>query len=474
MIQALQDAFRSILATEILFFLAFIAFLVFTVRLVRSLPENGRGKMALGAIILLGLGLRLAWIMWTQPQPVSDFAVYWQFANAFYHGDWTYNVLIRHPGVNLLYTYAFYLFGPSLTTGWILNLFFSTVLMLLTFALTRKLVGRIAAFVAVFVAAIFPQLITYSALMATEIPGVTYFLMVMWAILESRNTVRQSSSASSWFYWAGLGLLLYGTVLIRSSNLIFLILIPAVFIFTRRDQLVFWAKRYVVMALTTGLLLSTWVYHQYLVGGAPKLFWGDALWMVCAINYERQGGYTIAPEMPFWPKVKPYYDQYAKTQSPRDEVIYYDKLSAEVWSVVAKDPQRYFLSGFPRLKRTLWTSQTGLRWTERGSETLKQVPKKLIQRTATVSNVFWQILLCLAPFGFLNWRRKNAAAQEQFLLLAFFVATWLMFYLVVAEANERYSFQLIPIVFMLALSTIDWLFAKIKAVINFKPPMTQR
>lgn len=452
--EMIQQAFKSILATEILLLLAVVAFFVFTFRMVRSLNEDRKGWLILGGIILLGLVLRAGWILWTQPNPASDFQVYWQYANAFYHGDLTYNVIIRHPGTILLYTYAFYLFGPSLITGWLLNLFLSAVMMLTIYALSRMLLGsKILARWTTLGAALFPQLITYSALMATEIPGVTCTLLVLWAILHSR----ERNDKHQWLYWVGIGELLYGTILIRSSNLIFLILVPAVFLLTRRSELMLWAKRYAITAVTTCLLLSSWVYHQYLVGGSPKLFWGDSLWMACAINYERDGGYTNPKELALWPKVEPVYKQYEKTRDPRDEARYYDALGHEVMKVILADPGKYLIHGFPRLKRTIWTSQTGLRWTERGSSTLQAVPEKLVHRIATISNVIWQVLLILSPLGFLNFRRWRGTAREGLCFILFYTVSWLLFYLLVAEANERYSFQIIPFVLILAAGALHWL-----------------
>lgn len=455
MFEALEPAFRSILVTEILMAFAVVAFGVFTVRLVKSIREDRKDWLLLGGIILVGLLLRVGWIAFTQPEPRSDFAVYWQYAKAFYHGDLTYNVIIRHPGTILLYTFAFFLFGgPSLLAGWIFNLLIAAVLMLLVYALTRNLLGRIPAIITTAMAALFPQLITYSALMATETPATAFSLMVLWAVLYSR----ERGEKYQWLYWIGIGELLYGTVLIRSSNLLFLVLIPPIFLLMRREQWKTWAVRYLLMAVTTCVMLSTWVYHQYLVGGSPRLFWGDALWMVCAINYERQGGYTTANELPLWPKVEPAFRQYEKTRSVRDEVKYYDVLSAEVMKVIEADPGKYLINGFPRLKRTLWTSQTGLRWTQRGSELMKQrLPEKLVHRIATVSNVIWQILLCLSPLGFLCMRRRDAASRENFLFILSYLVSWVAFYFILAEANERYSFQVLPFVLMLATGALTWM-----------------
>ncbi len=478
--EAIQQAFRSIFATEILMLLAVVAFLAFTVLLVKNIGANceeqnsSRRWWALAGIILLGLGLRVGWIAFTQPEPRSDFEVYWQYARNFYHGDFTYNVLIRHPGTIILQTFSFWLFGgPSYLAGWSMNLFLSAVIMLQVFALTRLLLGkRLPALIAAAMAALFPQLITYTALMSTEIPAVAFSFMVFWAVLHSLERKPDGKGKQSAWYWVGVGAMLYGTILIRSSNLLFLVLVPVLFLLTRRDHLKAWAVRYAVMALTTGLLLSSWVYHQYLVGGSPRLFWGDALWMVSAVNYKHQGGYTTANQMPeIWAKVEPAARLFKKTGNPRDEVRYYDVLGAEVMKIVKADPAKYILNGFPRLKRTLWTSQTGLRWSQKGSTALQKVPGKLVTRVATVSNVIWQVLLLLSPLGFINLRRKNAlTSRETFLLTGLYLLAWLSFYFLLAEAYERYAVQIIPFVLMLSTSALTWLFATLKKLFTDNSP----
>jgi hypothetical protein len=179
--------------------------------------------------------------------------------------------------------------------------------------------------------------------------------------------------------------------------------------------------------------------------------------MVCAINYERDGGYTNAQEMPLWPKVEPAFNKYRQSQDPRDEAHYYDVLGTEVMKVIKADPGKYLVNGFPRLRRTLWTSQTGLRWTQRGSSKFREVPEKLVHRMATISNVIWQVLLILSPLGFLNFRRWQGTAREGLIFILFYIASWLLFYFLVAEANERYSFQIIPLVLILATSAVQWM-----------------
>lgn len=462
----LESPFQTIAATQIAMGFAFAVMLFVVGWLLLTIGKRRYFLQDLPLmllILLVGLLLRAVWIGWTQPEPLSDFRIYWDYAQQFYHGNWSFDVPVRHPGSILLFTDVFFLTGPTLWSIWGSNLVLATLMMLLVFSISEKLWGRGVAFVAMAIAALEPQLISYSALVATEYPAAVFSLAVFWAILQ----LRESSLGRSMLSWVGLGILLYGTILVRSTNLLYLALLPLMFLLVKRPEgYLFWFKRYLVMTLTTGILLGTWVYHQYLIGGAPRLFWGDGLWLSCAVQYDRDGRYTDIRDTAYYAQVKPFQEKFAKTGATKDEIALYEAVGREAMKVVQRDPMRYIQEGFKtRLRHLVWTSsQTGIAWSVKGSSLLRSHPPKLIKRLSTISNIFWQVLVCLTVAGlpvllFKTLRHAAPLVKDGVFLMLGYTLAWMLFYALVAYSAERYTFQIIPFGVMLSAYTVGWVWS---------------
>ncbi len=438
----LANAFESILVAEILMLISVLVFFVFCGFLIRKIIRTQTPLWPLGLLLLTAIGLRTGWIILTQPEPQSDFWVYWNCAQQFAHGDLQFNLIDRHPGMMLLYTFAIMLLGPSLTTGWVFNILFSVLFLLVLFQVTRELFGKTAAWLATGLAAILPQLVTYTALMASEIPAVTYSLVILWGFLQTQ----QLKTHPLWV-WAGLGILMYGAVLIRSTSLLLLILIPLVSLLTRRDQLKTTLRGCAAMVLTAGLLISTWLTHQYIITGVPKLFFGEELWLAFATQYETGGSVTTISDLPYYDK----YQKAAKDNSVAGRLRGFQVLREESLKIIQQDPVKYVVSGFHRLPQIIWGSKTGVLWSIQGSKIFKP-GNKLERRLSEISTHPWRVLLILSPLGLLGFRRinHNPALREGLLVITLFLAIWFPFHFLVAVASERYSFQIIPYTLILA------------------------
>ncbi len=465
----MPDLFESIFMTRWLMLGSMMVLGGFTVLLIRSLWRDGntlkQGKPEFHPfrwpVILLGVGLllRLGWIIATQPEPISDFLIYWQYASAFAQGGYTYAELSRHPGIIVLYSWFFNLFGTSLATGWAMNMLFSALMMVLMYALGTDIFGRRAGLLALGLTAFLPQLITYTALFASETPAIACFLMVLWAVLYSRNhPVGQTLG-----YWIALGVLLYATILLRSSAMIFLGLIPVLFFLFRRDYWQTVLKQFAVLAVTTALLLSTWIAHQNVIGGSPKMFWGAELWLGCAIQYERGGRYTDPKDMGFYEKIKPYYEA-------GNLIKAYEIIGEESMKVVLADPFKYLANGVTRMRYIVWTSQTGIRWSHRGSQVgsglMDRWPQKYINKLANVSTILWQIILCTSLLGLFTYRPRfyqkrsdtvQETHQEGWVFILGFLLIWGVFHYLFAVASERYSFQIIPFILLFFSGGVLWM-----------------
>jgi hypothetical protein len=460
----LANAFESILVAEILMLISVLMLFVFFGFLIRKIVRTQTSLWPLGLLLLLAVGLRIGWIMLTQPEPQSDFWVYWNCAQQFARGDLTFNFIDRHPGIMLLYTFAIIVLGPSLTSGWILNILFSVLFLLALFQVTRELFGKAAAWIATGLATILPQLVTYTALMASEIPAVTYSLVVLWGFLQTRNL-----KAHQRWVWIGLGILLYGAVLLRSTSLLLLILIPLIALITRRDQLKTTLRGCAAMILTGSLLLSTWLTHQYLLTGVPKLFFGEEIWLAFTTQYKTGGSVTTLSELPYYDK----YRAIAKDNSVAGRLRGLKVLKEESFKIIKQDPVKYVLFGFHRLPQIIWGSKTGALWSIKGSKIFKP-GHKLERRLSEISTQPWRVLLILSPLGLLGFRRigSNPALREGLLVITLFLTIWFPFHFLVAVASERYSFQIIPYILILASGGLVSLYELLRGRKPVKPLTT--
>ncbi|WP_303675037.1 glycosyltransferase family 39 protein [Vampirovibrio chlorellavorus] len=444
----MMDAFEGLWGTAILYGLGWMVALWFGWKVACAF---GAEKPSWWAWFILGLGLmlRLGWIAWTQPDPISDYEGYWTNAAQLASGDWTFDNIDKHPGIILLLTYSRMLWGNSYWPAWIFNLALSGWVMMLIYLLAKRLSGnRAVALSALALAAVQSQLIAYSALLASELPTLYFYLLLTWLILEAPR-----HSRVHWAYWAGTGVLLYCAVLTRSTALVFLPLTALVMLLCRRSQWKQSLKGLLVLGASAGLMLSTWLYHQYLLTGRVQLFWGGEIWLVSTTHYETESRLVSPPRLPVL-KERIAQARFGKS-GPTARLAELAEDKAWAMHIIKQDPLRYLASGNTRLRHILWTtSETGIRDTQWGSARLMRYPDKAITRTAEVSKQVWRIILILGLLGLIatviRWPQLSPTAREYLILITGFISIWLGFHFLMAVASDRWAVQIIPFTLIFA------------------------
>jgi 4-amino-4-deoxy-L-arabinose transferase-like glycosyltransferase len=439
-----ESLFRTILCTGILVFLAHLVLLAFTGLMIRKTIQEKSSHWPLLLILLLGLGLRIFWIQLIQPVPQSDFQVYWQAANNIYQGDLSFTFLDRHAGTILAYVNAFLMFGNSMVVGWGVNLLFSLMMLLAVYRLSVELFNRPVALAATALAAIFPQFVTYSALMATEIHAIAFTLVILWSVLYSRDLKRHRL-----LYWVVLGLLIYGGVMVRASNLLLLAAVPVVLIFTRRDALRQTLAGCAVMVITAGLLTATWVYHQFLITGVPKLFFTEYS-LAFASQYGGDGGVTGLSSLPYYEKAHAQMDGTIQGELRARKVI-----EAEALKIIRQDPLQYLRFGVTRLYNSLWFARTGIVWSINASPTFHPDPK-FIRRFSEISTHIWRVLLVLSLLGLSGLIRPlRRSSLEGLLIMGLYTVIWMLCNLLLATGTDRYALQIAPLAIICAAGGVQ-------------------
>jgi 4-amino-4-deoxy-L-arabinose transferase-like glycosyltransferase len=396
-------------------------------------------------VLIVGLLLRAAWIAYAQPAPISDYLCYWQDALRIAGGDWTFQTIDKHPGIILLIMACIKLFGATYWGVWGMNLLFAGLSLVLLYRISILLLGRTGALVAVLLASCQPQLIAYTALLASESPILFFYLLLTWFPLR----FAQPSNTSA-LLWVALGCTLYAAVLTRSTALLFLFLIPLLSLF-RKNNLATAFRQSLAFGLTACLCLSTWLYHQYLLTGQTQLFWGSEIWLVSTTHYET-GGRLVNP----W-RLSGLEQQIQNNVEGLNGIPGYmaalNTMKAWAMPIVRKDPGRYLREGKTRIRHILWTtSETGIRDSQSPSARLSQWPEKTVTRLAEVSKQVWRFQLITGILGFmlLACRRKERTAQAGLLLIGSFLLIWTGFHYLMAVASDRWAVQIIPYVLLFA------------------------
>lgn len=448
----LLSGFESILFTAILYLAGFFVALMWGWQGVQRFKAGRPGRWAWG-FLAIGLILRLGWIGYTQPDPISDYEGYWHYAGQIADGNFTFDNIDKHPGIILLLAVCRFGFGNAYWPVWTLNLVLSGLLLIFCYLLGECLFNRQVALIALALAAFQPQLIAYSALFASELPTLYFYLLLTWLILESRQPTRPP-----WLHWAGMGVILYTAVLTRSTALVFGLLALLAVLLYRQDQLKINLKGLAVFGATAGLLLSSWLYHQYLLTGKAQLFWGGEIWLVATTHYETQS--RLIPPRSI-PGLRERIERAIEGQktAPQKRLAELNEDKAWAMAIFHQNPMRYFLAGPLRLRHILWTtSETGLRDTQGGSSRLQSLPEKKLTRMAEISKHLWRITLILGILGILwvllRWKQYNRVSREGLLIISGFITVWLGFHFLMAVASDRWALQIIPFTLLFAALAI--------------------
>src|SRR3990172_5726689 len=138
--------------------------------LLRPVPlvRPGRGHLlALALIVLLAVGLRIAWVAYINVDPTDgrfdDSLFYHEFARSLSDGRGYVNPLSGEPSANwppaysALLSSVYFVFGPKIIAAKALNIALAAAAVLLTYALGARLFDRRVGLLGALVVALLPS-----------------------------------------------------------------------------------------------------------------------------------------------------------------------------------------------------------------------------------------------------------------------------------------------------------------------------
>lgn len=233
-------------------------------------------------ILLLALGLRLIWAWWIPVIPLSDGAAYDTFARTLVeHGTfgWTADqpTAFWPPGTTFMHAALYWAFGMNYLPIVAVNIGLSLGLIAICARIAARFWGPRVATLTALILAIWPTLVVYPTLLASELPFL--FLTLLSLDVWTNENIRPFRKG-----W-GAGLLLGFAALVRPQAL----LLPLLFAFcagastgltwtTIRSQLQILIFASVAMAI----VIAPWTWRNHQLYGEPVLIstnGGITLWM---------------------------------------------------------------------------------------------------------------------------------------------------------------------------------------------------
>ena len=398
---------------------------------IATLPLDNNGERAVPpwanpwVIIGVALLLRLVWAALVPIEPVADSVLYDGFAKniafgkgyAFPGGDLT----VYWPvGTAAVYAAVYAVFGTSGLATAVFQAFLGASIVGLTCRLASRYAGPIVAGVAGWCVAVWPLLIEFTTILASELIFIALVLAALnvWGTGRFRPLVRA-------VWW---GALIAAATYVRPTAWPMLVIFPMCAWLVDRQ----WRSAVMTLGvsmLTAALLFAPWVYRNHQLFDRFVLIAansGPNLWM--GNNPDSIGGYMQLPDRAFANEVE------------RDRFY-----GAEAVAYIKSHPLDYLRLALRRAVLTYDRETIGVVWNEPGL--VGRFGPGVLQPLKLLSSAFWWSMLALGTCGV--WRvvrnRQLARAWPLLVPLLFFAAIPIL-----TVAQDRYHVPIDPLLAIFA------------------------
>ena len=386
-----------------------------------------RPSVIMGCALLL----RLGWAACVPAAPVSDGALYDAFAQSIVAGHgyaFPDGTLTEYwpVGTSAVYALLYQIFGVRPAVIPVFQALLGACIVGLTWRLARHAFGHIVAAVAAWLTAIWPLLIEFTTILASEL----LFIAIVLSSLNIWISRRLPFSVRMIFFAASVAAATY----VRPTALPLLFMFPALqWIVDRNFKAL--AAGSLLAALTALLLFAPWSYRSEQLFHRPVLVsanGGVNLWM--GNNPESTGGYMELPDKKFPNEV--------------DRDRYYGR---EAVSFILSHPVAYAKLTIRRAITTFDRETIGIVWNEKGLRS--KYADAAITVLKRLSSAYWWALLVLGFAGIALAIRRRPIEPLWPLLAAF---AYFAAFPVLTVAMDRYHVPIDPMLAIFAAYALLW------------------
>ncbi|HEY9164641.1 MAG TPA: glycosyltransferase family 39 protein [Candidatus Kryptonia bacterium] len=406
----------------------------------------------LPTIIAFGFAIRLYWILVFHPYPVSDFGFYFHSAESIVKG---YGYVTDHGfatayfpiGYPFFLAILFWVFGVSVTVAETANLILSVASLVLAYRIARAIFkSEAAGWFSLLFLAIYPNNISYTSLVSTEILYLFLLLLGLDLLLpcvSAKGVAHVGRLLTAGFVFAFATLVKVQTLFLPA----FLLLLFPKF-WRERVSLVSQLKRVAVLYVAFIIGLSPWIIRNYELFNDIVLTNTGGLNLYIGNGPEANGTFV---EIPWLGAVNSMQDEYNVNQIARRKAIDY----------IERHPRRT-VSLMPKKLVALFDSGDGLYWntegTGKGSTYRRHVLSSLDQLNSIYESIVYVIFVASLLFG--CWKRLRYGKDGGWPLLGiavifYFVGIYLVYY-----GAARYNFPIIPWMIMYSAALLASPFEK--------------
>jgi len=391
-------------------------------------------------IILLGVILRLAWIIIMPTYPETDFMWYhvkgvelsqgMGFLNGIYPyyrgtpGIYTAFRPIGYPGTLAV---LYFIFGTGFNdflVGKLFNVVLSTLIMFLTYKLAKQFFNEKIALITLALYAFSPLAIAYNSIHCSEILFSAVLMLSVYLFFNKNNPVI-------------IGLLIGYLTLIRPIDM-FIPLIFAFFMFIKKDLKLKNKIVYIVsFAVAVGAVVAPWLIRNYIRFGEPVFSTNGGYVIYVNNNDYATGSWSDPYKYPNSPFLK------YKWDTGFDEMAIH-KLGKELaYKWIKENPGRFIKLAFKRIANSYFLKIDDIMWSMTiDVNTWHPLTYKAVFLEKILYIPFYIIVFTFIIYALYRFIRHKKTDFITFILFIFAYFNAMMF---VLEGNSRYVFPLHPI-----------------------------
>ena len=405
-------------------------------------------------VITLAFVIRLCWILFFHPHPVSDFSFYFRCAESIARGhgyakQGGFATAYFPVGYPLFLAMLFRAFGVSITVAQMANLILSVVSLVLAYWITREVFkSELAGRLSLLFLAFYPNNIAYTPLLGVEI--VHLFLLFLGAALLLQCISIEERGHPALLFIAGL---VFGlATLVKMQTLLMPALILLLFPqFTwERTSLINRMKKVAIVYVALIVVLSPWVIRNYILYDDIVLSNNDGLNLYIGNGPEADGTWVAIPWFPVDNNTQ---DEYELNQKARREAIGY-----------IKTHPLQTLRLMPKKLVALFNHGDGVFWNIISTENKSILSRRLLQQLDQVNTIYEIVIFALfiASLLFGCWKRLRRGKGHGWPLLGIVVALYFIGIYLVYYGAARYHFPIIPWLIMYSAALISSLLTKVE------------
>lgn len=379
-----------------------------------------RWTSSLTQVMVLAVALRLIWAWWVPVIPVSDGAAYDAFARTLVeHGTfgWVASqpTAFWPPGTTFLHAPLYALFGFRYEPIIAMNIALSVGIIWVTARLAARFWSQQVAVLSAMILAIWPTLVMYPTILASELPFVFFTLLALDLWTHPRLGAISKPLLA--------GLVLGFAALVRPQALLLPLVYAAGLLLTSRVSLpaLLGQVRCVALAgIVMAIVISPWTWRNHQLYGEPVLIstnGGITLWMGNTPGTD--GRYMVVPE---------HYSHLPENEKAR-------VLGQKAVDYILQDPAAFAERAVRKLLILYTNESVGVGWNSPG---IRQVFGATWEhRLKRMTQGSWALICLLAAAGIWSSLRRTGFRNTLFSPIMLSILYFTAIHMVVVS-QERY------------------------------------